>query len=605
MALTQRVGLASVLSVLAFACSNEIPAGPGAGGTMAGAGTGGTAGAGGSGTSGIGGGASASGGVSATGGTTSTTGGSAGIASGGTGAVLTVPPECRTTPTPGRSPLRRLTATEYNNTVRDLMGDTTYPADRFPPPEEANGFLNNADAYQTTDLHIEAYFDAAETLAANYRTGGLLNLSCKADAQNCATEFIRDFGKRAFRRPLTDAEVTAYLARFTAGSTGGTFEEGLEWVVGRMLQSPHFLYRIELETEGQTPGTVVPLSNYSIATRLSYFLWSTMPDQTLFAAADAGELSTVEGIAAQVTRMMEHQNFDATLSSFHSQWVGWEHVYATSRVTPTTPAWDTQLNADMIHESELFVKSVFDANGTFADLLTAGHTFVNPRLAEFYGIAYPGAGTEFVRVDNVPHRYGLLTQPSILAGHAHPDQSAPVKRGELVRKHLLCTEPDPPPMGLIINVPEVTPGMTTRQRFEAHRTEASCLGCHVMLDPLGVPFENYDEFGRWRDFDQGLPVDANGGLTLVASLGNVGDPAEAPVSGAQDLGVKLAALPEAQQCLVFNWFRYAMGKVEEATDTCTVTTLIESFSATGNLNDLLVGVATSDGFRYRVEMVTP
>jgi hypothetical protein len=553
---------------------------------------------------GVGGGASAAGGVPGTGGTS--TAGAAGsgatAGSGGTGAVFNVPPECRTTPTPGRTPLRRLTATEYNNTVRDLMGDTTSPANSFPPPEEANGFLNNADAYQTTELHIEAFFDAAETLAANYRTGGLLNLACKADAQNCASEFIRDFGKRAFRRPLTDAEVTDYLARFTAGSTGGTFEEGLEWVVGRMLQSPHFLYRIELETEGQAPGTVVPLSSYSIATRLSYFLWSTLPDATVFAAADSGELSTPEGVAAQVTRMMAHPNFQATLNSFHSQWIHWENVYQTPKVTPTTPTWDTQLNADMIHESELFVQSIFAANGTFTDLLTASHTFVNPRLAQFYGIAYPGAGDEFVRVDNVPHRHGLLTQPSILAGHAHPNQSAPVRRGELVRKYMLCTEPDPPPMGLMIEIPEVTPDMTTRERFEQHRSDPSCQGCHVMLDPLGVPFENYDEFGRWRDFDQGKPVDANGGFTLVPSLGNVGDPAEAPIAGAQDLGQKLAVLPEAQQCLVFNWFRYAMGHVEEQTDTCTVTMLLERFASNGNLNDLLIGVATSDGFRYRVEM---
>jgi hypothetical protein len=575
-----------------------MPDNPSTGGT---AGTGATSGVG----SGAAGGASAAGGVPGAGGAP-TTGGTAGTGltagNGGTGAVLTVPPECRTTPTPGRTPLRRLTATEYNKTVRDLLGDTTSPADSFPPPEEAAGFLNNADAYQTTELHVEAFFDAANEVAANYRTGGMLNLPCKDDAQNCATEFIRDFGKRAFRRPLTDAEVTAYLARFSAGSTGGTFEEGLEWVVGRMLQSPHFLYRIELETEGQAPGTVVPLSNYSIATRLSYFLWSTMPDATLFAAADAGELTTPEGVAAQVTRMMAHPNFEETLHSFHAQWVHWENVYGTPKVTPTTPEWNTQLNADMIRESELFVKSIFDANGTFRDLLTATHTFVNPALAQFYGLPYTGAGTEFVRVDNVPHRHGLLTLPSILAANAHPNQSAPVRRGELVRRYLLCTEPDPPPMGLMIEIPEVTPDMTTRERFEQHRTDPSCQGCHISLDPLGVPFENYDEFGRWRDLDQGKPVDSNGGLTVVASLGDVGDPAEAPVTGAQDMGEKLAILPEAQQCMVFNWFRYAMGHVEEHTDTCTLTMLLERFSATGNLNDLLIGVATSDGFRYRVEM---
>jgi hypothetical protein len=512
------------------------------------------------------------------------------------------PEYCASNIAPGRTPLRRLTATEYNNTIRDLLGDTSAAADKFPPPEESAGFLNNADVYTTTELHIEAFLTAAETLAQSYRTSGKLALPCAADAQSCATQFIQDFGKRAFRRPLTAAEVTSYLARFNAGMTGGTFEEGLEWVVGRMLQSPHFLYRVETESEGKPPGEVVELSGYSVATRLSYFLWSSMPDPELLAAADAGQLATADGVAAQTARMMESSAFAATLSSFHAQWVGWERVYGAPKTAVTTPAWDADLQVDMIQESELFVKSVFDEGGSFADLLTASHTFVTPRLAEFYGIEYPGTGSDFVRVDGVPNRHGLLTQPSILAGHAHPNQSAPVKRGEMIRKHLLCTEPSPPPPGLMIVIPEVTPEMTTRERFEAHRTEPACQSCHVLLDPLGVPLEHYDELGRYRELDQGKPVDANGGLTVVPSAGNSSDPAAAPVNGALELGQKLAALPEAQECLVLNWFRYAAGHAEEEADTCTITDLFARFDGSQqNLEDLLIGIATSDAFRYRVE----
>lgn len=562
MALTTRVGLASVLATLALACSGEV-AKPGP--------------------------------------SNSGTGGSGG----GTG---TLPPgvdpaTCATNVVPGRTPLRRLTATEYNNTVKDLIGDTTQPANSFPPPEESSGFLNNADAYTTSELHVESWFKAAEKMASDYRAAGKLALPCMADAQGCATQFVKDFGKRAFRRPLSEAEVASYLARFTAGMTGGTFEEGLEWVVGRMLQSPHFLYRVETETEGTAAGTVVPLSDHSVATRLSYFLWSSMPDADLFAAADAKQLSTPEGVKAQAQRMMASPAFASTLSSFHSQLTGWEHVYGAPKIATTTPAWDQNLQADMIHESELFVKSIFDAKGTFKDLLTATHTFVNPTLAQLYGITYPGTGSEFVRVDNVPHRHGLLTQPSILAGHSHPNQSAPVKRGELVRKHFLCTEPPPPPPGLMITIPEVTPGSTTRERFEAHRTEASCNGCHVLLDPLGIPFENYDELGRWRDLDGGKPVDANGGLTAIASLGGVSDPAAAPVNGPAEMGEKLAAVAEAQDCMVYSWFRYAMGHQEEKADTCTIEKLRSGFtSSQQNLDGLLLDIVTSDGFRYRVEL---
>ena len=173
----------------------------------------------------------------------------------------------------------------------------------------------------------------------------------------------------------------------------------------------------------------------------------------------------------------------------------------------------------------------------------------------------------------------------------------------MIRKHLLCTDPPPPPPGLMIKIPEVTPGSTTKERFTAHRTEASCACCHVLLDPLGLTLENYDELGRWRDTEGGKPIDASGGLTLVASVCSPVDPTLAPISGPQELGAKLAALPETQQCMVFNWFRYAMGHSEEKADTCTVNALLERFKGSQqNLNDLLVGIATSDGFRYRTEL---
>jgi hypothetical protein len=327
-------------------------------------------------------------------------------------------------------------------------------------------------------------------------------------------------------------------------------------------------------------------------------LWSSTPDADLLAAADAHQLSTAEGVTTQTARMMASPAFASTLSTFHQQWTEWDQVYGADKTAVTTPAWGPSVQADMMHESELFVKSIFDNKGTFKDLLTASYTFVNPSLAQFYGIAYPGSGTDFVRVDNVPHRFGLLTSPSILAGHAHPNQSAPVKRG-----FMLCTEPPPPPAGLVIKIPAVVPGATTKERFIAHRTDVSCSGCHVMLDPLGLTLENYDELGRWRDTDQGKPVDASGGFTLVASKGNTTDPTAAPISGPQDLGVQLASLPEAQQCMVFNWFRYAMGHSEEKSDTCTLDALLARFNGSQqNLSDLLVGIATSDGFRYRVDI---
>jgi len=521
--------------------------------------------------------------------------------SGATAGVASTAEECKAATHPGRTPLRRLTAAEYNNTVRDILGDTSSPGNDFPPPAEGSGFSNDADAYQTQVVDVQAWLTAAEALAAKYRSAGKLTLPCAADAQACATTFINDTGKKLFRRPLTDAEVTSYLARFTAGSTGGTFEEGLEWVLERMLQSPHFLYRVELESVGKPAGTAVALDDYSIATRLSYFLLASTPDAELLAAADARQLSTAEGVAAQVTRLMKTDAFRSTLNFFHQQWAGWNEVTGASKAATITPEWNAALQDNLIHESELFVQSVFASGGTYQDLLTATHTFVNPTLAQFYGITYPDSGADFVRVDAVPHRAGLLTQASVLAGHARPDLSSAVKRGYMIRKSLLCTVP-PPPNGITIPPVVKKEGVTARAVFEQHRANEPCKSCHVLMDPLGLPLENFDEFGRYREMDQGQPVDATGGLTLVASKGGVVDPAEAPVDGAADLGTQLASLPEAQKCLVQTWFRYAAGHQEEALDSCTLNALIERFASSGGkLDDLVVGLATSDGFRYRMD----
>ena len=590
MLLITRVGLVAVLSGAAIACTGQLVGNH----ADTNAKTGGHASGGDSGAPGGGTGArnGGSGGTELTGGT------------GGDPPPLTES-ECVGKPvTPGRMPLRRLTATEYNNTVRDVLGDTLAPGNDFPPTGVGSGFDNDADAYTTQQVDVQAWLNASEAVAAAYRAAGKLKLSCASDGEACATTFIKTMGKKLFRRPVGDVEVTSYLTRFRAGMSGGTFEEGLEWVLGRMLMSPHFLYRVELESSGKPAGTVVPLNDYSMATRLSFFLWGTTPDDALMAAADAHELSTVDGVATQVKRMMAMPAFADTLASFHSQWVQWGGVLGAEKVTVTTPAFDAHLQAAMIRESELFVKSVFDGGGSFKDLLTASYTFVNPDLAKFYGVTYPGKADskDFMKVD-LPHRAGLLTQPSITAALSHPNQTAPVKRGLMIRSRMLCFDPPPPPMGLKIQLPEVVPGQSTRQRFEAHRAVEPCKSCHVYLDPLGMPLENYDEFGRYRDMDQGVAVDATGGFTKVASKGNVVDPALAPINGAADMGAQLAMLPEAQQCLVQNWFRFAAGHQEENSDACAVYSLIDRFKSSGlKLDDLVVALATSDSFRNRVDL---
>jgi len=248
-----------------------------------------------------------------------------------------------------------------------------------------------------------------------------------------------------------------------------------------------------------------------------------------------------------------------------------------------------------LQEADLFIRDIFARGDSLTTLLTGKHSFLDAELAPFYGVQAP-AGGGFARVEAVPFRYGVLTMPAILAVLAHADQSAPVRRGKFIREQFLCTSPPDPPNNLVITVPKVTPEMTTRQRFEAHRTQATCAGCHTLMDPLAMPLEFYDEVGRHRDTDQGKPIDGRGELTMTSAV----DPS---VSTPEELGRKLAELPEVQDCVVFQWFRFASGHTEEAADGCMLDELKTRFKGSGqNLRDLLLGIATSDAFRNRIDM---
>jgi Protein of unknown function (DUF1592)/Protein of unknown function (DUF1588)/Protein of unknown function (DUF1595)/Protein of unknown function (DUF1587)/Protein of unknown function (DUF1585) len=541
-----------------------------------------------------------------------TAGSSGGSGPGGTLLANSCTP---TSPIAGRTPLRRLITPEYGNSVRDLFNDTmgtiTGNTTAGFPNEvvTTSGFLNNADAYQTQLNDIQAWMTAAETIAANAHKSGFFALPCAtSNPQTCATNFIKTFGLKVFRRPLTDAEVTSYYGRFTLGSTqtGAAFQDGLEWVVGRMLQSPNFLYRIELDASRAVAGQKVVLNAYSIATRLSYLLWQSTPDDALLNAAGGGQLDQPAGISGQVDRMMKDDRFHQTLTSFDDQWIGFAQIVGQEKSNTISPVWNASLQSDLRTEADLFVREVYDNGGTVSQLLTGQYSYVSPTLAMFYGTAYPGpaGSTSFVRVASLPHRYGILTLPAILATQAHADRTAPVLRGKLVRNQILCQSvPDPPP-NVNTKVTPPMPGQTTRQFFEAHRSDASCAACHNLLDPLGMPFENYDEFGRWRDVDEGLPVDPSGQLTGVPDATDPKTMGPQTIAGPQGYGQQLAALAETQGCFVKEWYQYAMGHNVDTmggTDACPMTDLQTKFKASGgNLRQLIVDVATSNGFRYRV-----
>jgi len=506
----------------------------------------------------------------------------------------TAPPDARCSGEliPGPATIRRMTRWEYNNTVRDLLGDTTRPADNFVAEEESAGFQNNADAHTVSALLAEQYLEAAEGIAER-ATADLHGLLGCDPTDDCVGEFVARFGERAFRRPLEPDEVDRFTELFARGRSQFDARTGVEWVLTGMLQSPHFLYRVEKgEAVEGSPG-VAAVSSWEMASRLSYFLWGTMPDEELFAAARGDALRTRVQVAAQARRMLVDPRAKEIVRIFHAQWLDLELVDRIEKDPTAFPAFTEELRASMRGEIETFIDHVvWEAGGDARLLFTAPYSFVDAELAALYGVA-PPEGEGHIRVDLDPgQRAGLLTSAGILALKAKTDQTSPIHRGQFVREQLLCTTLPPPPPGLVVEVPDPDPNLTTRERFARHASDPSCAGCHELMDPIGFGFEAYDGIGRWRAEENGLAIDASGEVVESDLPG--------PFDGAVELSNQLAQSGQVKECLVRQWFRFAYGRLETPEDACTIDTLTASFEASGNdVLDLLVELTLTDAFRYR------
>lgn len=497
---------------------------------------------------------------------------------------------------PGPSPIRRMTRFEYDNTVRDLFGDTTHPASAFPAEEEALGFDNNAFALVTSSTLAEKYMLAAEGISERATDPLSKNVPCDpatVGEDACAKQFIATFGKRAFRRPLTPEESSALFGVYQAGRAIEDFRLGIRAVIETALQSPQFLYRVEFGAEPIAPGEpVVRLTPWEMASRLSYFLWGSMPDDELFAAAEAGELVTKEQIAAQARRMLDDPRAHEAAGHFHRQWLDYDRVASVGKDAALFPEWSPAIAALLRDEAEAFFDHVTfdDEQGTLGTLLTAPYAFVDDELAAFYGIEIePGPGLRKVETGQ---RAGLLSLGALLAANAHSNQTSPVHRGKLVREQLLCDVMPPPPPGAVIEVPEPDPDSTARERFAEHSKNPACSSCHSLMDPIGFGFESYDAVGRYRTTEDGEPIDASGVLTESDVDGEF--------VGLAELAAKLAASDDVRRCYVKQWFRYAHGRGEFGDDACTIDGLVASFAATGGtIEELLVALTQTDAFLYR------
>jgi hypothetical protein len=509
------------------------------------------------------------------------------------------PPGASVPETPTATPLRRLTRAQYSNTIRDLLGLGGEFGATFAGDDDAGGFRSNIVS-PVSEPQVEQYYRSAEEAAAKAVAAGLDKLAPCAPPKpeaTCVDEFVSGFGKRAFRRPLTGEEVERYKQVFQAGRAGGDLGSGVSLVITAMLQSPSFLYLPELGDARAVEKDGVPLDPYEVASRLSYFLLGSMPDQELFAAADAKALRTPDQIAAHVRRLLKSDRARDSIVSFFEQWLELADLPAIDKDMTLFPEFTPPLRAAMRDEIAAFADHVVRASdGKLSTLLTSVLSFPSGPLLPIYGLpARTGPATTPVPLPK-EQRAGLLTLAGVMAVYAHPDQSGPVGRGYMVSDKLLCITPPPPPDDVNSMLPKPDPSVTTRARLEKHRTDPACANCHALMDPYGLTFENYDAIGRWRDSDGRNPVDASGrGLP-----GGVGD-----VKDALELMAKLGNSEVVRGCMVKQWFRYGFGRQEVTSDEGTLSAALAAFAAKDHaIPDLLVGLASSRGFRYR-PMLTP
>jgi mono/diheme cytochrome c family protein len=334
------------------------------------------------------------------------------------------------------------------------------------------------------------------------------------DELPCARTILANLSRRAFRRPVTDADIKPLLAFYSSGRRESDFEHGIEKALRAMLVSPNFIFRIEHDPRLAAPGTVYRLSDIELASRISFFLWSSIPDEELLGLAEKGKLKDPAVLEAQVRRLLDDPRSQALVSNFAGQWLSLRNLAVAKPDPDAFPEFDESLRQSFQRETELFFESILRDDRSILELLDSNYTFLNQRLAEHYGIRNI-YGSQFRRVAlSDPNRGGLLGQGSILTVTSYPNRTSVVQRGKWILESLLGTPPPPPPPG----IPELKPhgkdgrALTTREQMEQHRADATCAACHSRMDPLGFALENYDGVGRWRTKDAGSVIDASGKL---------------------------------------------------------------------------------------------
>jgi hypothetical protein len=498
---------------------------------------------------------------------------------------------------PAPTTLRRLTVEQYKNTLRDLVGDVTFG--ELEPDTALHGFASIAAGQMTispraTEQFSETALKVSEQVFADpARRSRVASCDPAADAE-CVRQSIASFGRRAWRRPLSPEEIDRYVgvADKATAALGGDRWLGLQWAVTGLLQSVNFLYRSELGIPDPKDPSRRVFTDYELASRLSYFVWNTTPDDALLDAAERRELSNPQNLLTHAQRLVDSPRARDAIGGFFAELFKLGTLNDLPQQANVFPQMSATLGPAMLEETQRFLTEIaFSPSADYRSIFDSTRTFVNAELAALYGVAAP-AGSGFVEV-NLPadgRRAGILGQGSFLAINAHATTSSPTLRGKFVREVLLCQAIQPPPPNVVTDLEETAGGgapKTMRQKLEVHATDETCNTCHSKMDPIGLTFENFDGVGAFRTMDAGQLIDASGELDGVA------------VADARGLAEALKQHPDAATCAARSLYRYAAGHLETPGEQPMVIALGDEFAKNGaHFRNLLLAVVQSAGFRY-------
>ncbi len=493
--------------------------------------------------------------------------------------------------------LRILLARQYVAAVGSLLG----PQAAMAATPRADVALNGFDAIgaaqiSLTSFDIDAYEKSAGAIAAiAINTPGAVDPYLKCTPQgpddlDCMRSFVEEFGLLAWRRPLDDTELTRWSdVGLSASLDFADFNKGVEFVIAGVLQSPNFIYQVEVGEPDPDDPTLRKLDGYEIATRMSFFLLDSPPSRELLAAASSGELDTAAGVRAWAEVLVEDQRARAAFDNFFDEVLQLRQLDEAAKSTTTYPGWSPYLADSMKVETLALIDDIiWLQDGDYRDILTAEHTYVNEVLADHYGVAYPGpSGFQKIPVPPGQKRGGVLGHASLLSVLAHVSSTSPTLRGKFVQERLLCAAIPPPPPGVVTDLPSGAEYKTMRERLAAHQEEPSCAACHSIMDPTGLGLENYDGIGQFRTIENGVVID-----TLSDLDGESFD-------GALQLGEILRERPKFSLCTVINLYRHATGHVEAEGEIPRLVGVDQAFmEGEYRFKAALVELVSSKAFRY-------